>query len=239
MTLEEAPIAKLDRHLPQARTCSPDDHLLEIGTGWGGFALHAAGVTAAASRPRRSRAAARAGAGARRGGGPRRPHHAAARGLPRPRRKLRQAGLDRDDRGDRPPALRRHSSAMCSAPRARRPDAAAGDHHRRPALRPRARSVDFIKRHIFPGCCIPSVSALARAMAAFERPAHRPPRGHRPALRDHAGALAQQLPRQPRDGFRHGLPRAVQRMWEFYLCYCEAGFAERALGDVQVLLARD
>jgi cyclopropane-fatty-acyl-phospholipid synthase len=28
------------------------------------------------------------------------------------------------------------------------------------------------------------------------------------------------------------------RMWEFYLCYCEGGFAERALGDVQLLLAK-
>ena len=28
-------------------------------------------------------------------------------------------------------------------------------------------------------------------------------------------------------------------MWEFYLCYCEAGFAERALGDVQFLLTRE
>jgi hypothetical protein len=25
-------------------------------------------------------------------------------------------------------------------------------------------------------------------------------------------------------------------MWEFYLCYCEGGFAERALSDVQIVL---
>ena len=36
-----------------------------------------------------------------------------------------------------------------------------------------------------------------------------------------------------------GYPDTFIRMWEFYLCYCEAGFAERALGDVQMLLARD
>ena len=29
------------------------------------------------------------------------------------------------------------------------------------------------------------------------------------------------------------------RLWEFYLCYCEAGFAERQLGDVQMILARE
>jgi cyclopropane-fatty-acyl-phospholipid synthase len=28
------------------------------------------------------------------------------------------------------------------------------------------------------------------------------------------------------------------RMWEFYFCYCEGGFAERAIGDVQLLLVK-
>jgi len=27
-------------------------------------------------------------------------------------------------------------------------------------------------------------------------------------------------------------------MWEFYLCYCEGGFIERQLGDVQMLLTK-
>jgi cyclopropane-fatty-acyl-phospholipid synthase len=28
------------------------------------------------------------------------------------------------------------------------------------------------------------------------------------------------------------------RMWEFYLCYCEDGFLERAIGDMQLLLTK-
>ena len=28
------------------------------------------------------------------------------------------------------------------------------------------------------------------------------------------------------------------RMWAFYFCYCEAGFAERYIGDSQILLAK-
>jgi cyclopropane-fatty-acyl-phospholipid synthase len=28
------------------------------------------------------------------------------------------------------------------------------------------------------------------------------------------------------------------RMWEYYFCYCEGGFAERAIGDVQMLLVK-
>ena len=35
-----------------------------------------------------------------------------------------------------------------------------------------------------------------------------------------------------------GYPEAFVRMWEFYLCYCEGGFEERQLGDVQMLLTK-
>jgi cyclopropane-fatty-acyl-phospholipid synthase len=35
-----------------------------------------------------------------------------------------------------------------------------------------------------------------------------------------------------------GYPEAFIRMWEYYLCYCEGGFRERALGTVQTLLAK-
>ena len=35
-----------------------------------------------------------------------------------------------------------------------------------------------------------------------------------------------------------GYPDSFVRMWEFYLCYCEGGFAERQLGDVQLLLTK-
>ena len=33
-------------------------------------------------------------------------------------------------------------------------------------------------------------------------------------------------------------PTSFLRMWEFYLGYCEGGFAERSIGDVQVLLTK-
>ena len=35
-----------------------------------------------------------------------------------------------------------------------------------------------------------------------------------------------------------GLSDSFVRLWEFYLCYCEGGFMERALGDVHMLLAK-
>jgi cyclopropane-fatty-acyl-phospholipid synthase len=37
---------------------------------------------------------------------------------------------------------------------------------------------------------------------------------------------------------RLGYPKEFVRLWEYYLCYCEAGFAERYIGDLQILLAK-
>jgi cyclopropane-fatty-acyl-phospholipid synthase len=99
--------------------------------------------------------------------------------------------------------------------------------------------VDFIQKHIFPGGFLPSVTALAAAMTRASRPARRAPGGHRPPLRRDPGALARQLPRAP---WTPCAPWATRnrfiRMWLFYLAYCEAGFRERDLGTVQMLLAK-
>jgi len=98
--------------------------------------------------------------------------------------------------------------------------------------------VDFIKRYIFPGCCIPSVTALAQAMTASSdlRIVH---------LDDIGPHYATTLARWRENLVANidkvralGYPDTFIRMWEFYLCYCEAGFAERALGDVQMLLTK-
>ncbi len=101
-------------------TCAPGDHVIEIGTGWGGFALHAARhygchvTTTTISREQHALAAS-----ARRGGRSRRSGHPAAAGLPRPGRPLRQAGVDRDDRSDRravPGHVLRQARPVCSKP---------------------------------------------------------------------------------------------------------------------------
>jgi cyclopropane-fatty-acyl-phospholipid synthase len=99
-------------------------------------------------------------------------------------------------------------------------------------------SVDFIQRHIFPGSCIPSVAAMTGAIARAGdlRLFH---------LEDIGPHYALTL-RHWRENFRHrlsevralGYPESFVRMWEFYLCYCEGGFEEHALGDVQMLLVK-
>ena len=35
-----------------------------------------------------------------------------------------------------------------------------------------------------------------------------------------------------------GYPDSFIRMWEFYLCYCEGGFAERSIADVHMLFSK-
>jgi cyclopropane-fatty-acyl-phospholipid synthase len=100
------------------------------------------------------------------------------------------------------------------------------------------KSVDFIQRYIFPGSCIPSVSVMAQAVARATDmklihledigPHYATTLRHwRERLYANADAVRQL-----------DLSEEFLRMWEFYLCYCEGGFAERALGDVQLLLAK-
>ena len=106
MSLREAQLAKLER-VCRKLELTESDHLLEIGTGWGSLAIHAAErhgcrVTTTTISAR----AARARPAPRRAGRGRGPGHDPARGLPRPARALRQARLDRDDRGGRLAVLR-------------------------------------------------------------------------------------------------------------------------------------
>ena len=101
-----------------------------------------------------------------------------------------------------------------------------------------ARSVDFIKRYIFPGSCLPSVERMARAAA-----------GHTDLrwvdLEDLTGHYARTLadwrarfhaaaPELERMGF----DASFRRLWDFYFAYCEGGFRERRIGDVQMVLAK-
>jgi len=101
------------------------------------------------------------------------------------------------------------------------------------------RSVDFIKQHVFPGSCIPSVGAITQSITKTTtlNVAH---------LEDITPHYALTL-RAWRDRFDAriadvrgmGLCEAFIRLWTYYLCYCEAGFRERAIGCVQLLLVGD
>lgn len=239
MTLTEASTAKLDA-ICRRLALGPQDHVLEIGTGWGGFAIHAAGrygcrVTTTTISPSQHQLA---------------------------RERVRAAGLEgritilledyRDLKGTYDKLvsiemieaighrqfdefIRLCAQRLSSGGRMLLQSITIADHRYK-----RARDeVDFIKRYIFPGSCIPSVSALAQAMAESSdlRIVHLVDIGlhYATTLARWRENFIANLPRVR----ALGLPESFIRMWEFYFCYCEAGFAERALGDVQMLLARE
>jgi len=98
--------------------------------------------------------------------------------------------------------------------------------------------VDFIKRYIFPGGCLTSVTDMSRTLTEHTdmRVIH---------LEDIGPHYATTL-RHWHDRFfaridevrELGYSDAFIRMWQFYLCYCEGAFTERAIGDVQMLIMR-
>jgi cyclopropane-fatty-acyl-phospholipid synthase len=100
------------------------------------------------------------------------------------------------------------------------------------------RSVDFIKRYIFPGGELVSVGGMndAASRASGLRLTH---------LEDLTPHYAETLRRWRSRMFENlprlramGLDDRFLRMWEFYLCYCEGGFEERAIGLVQAVLEK-
>ncbi len=100
------------------------------------------------------------------------------------------------------------------------------------------RSVDFIQRYIFPGSNIPSNTAMLTSItnASDLRLVDLQDIGldYATTLRLWRENFFAQL-----DAVRQlGYSEAFIRMWDFYLSYCEGGFAECALGDVHLLLAK-
>ena len=101
-----------------------------------------------------------------------------------------------------------------------------------------SRSVDFIQRYVFPGGCLPSIAVICDSvkrntdMRLFHQ-------------EDITAYYARTL-RQWRETFfanlaavrAMGFSEAFIRMWEYYLCYCEAGFLERWIGDVQMIFVK-
>ena len=100
------------------------------------------------------------------------------------------------------------------------------------------RSVDFIKRYIFPGGCLPSLEIIARHLA---RDTDMQMVHLRDITADYASTLAHWRQRfmQRLDEVRAlGFDRRFICMWEFYLCYCEGGFRERIIGTTQMAFAK-
>jgi cyclopropane-fatty-acyl-phospholipid synthase len=237
-SLQEASLAKIDR-ICRKLQLSPSDHLLEIGTGWGSFALHAAQrygcrVTTTTISSQQHQLARQRVADA---------------GLSDRVTVLLQDYRDLTGQYDKLVSIEMIEAVghafydtyfkCCSD--LLKPDGqmllqaiTIADQHYEQAKH----SVDFIQRYIFPGSCIPSITAISQSLARVTdlRVVH---------LEDLTPHYAETL-RHWRERFfanltevrKLGYSEEFIRMWEFYLCYCEGGFRERVIGDVQMLFTK-
>lgn len=240
-TLAEASRAKNERICRKLELKS-DDHVLEIGTGWGGFAIHAAFrygcrvTTTTISREQFNQA----------------------------RQRVREAGLSeritvlQSDYRDLA-ELRTRFDKLVSIEMI---EAVGHEYYDTffdicsRMLKPEGlmliqgitiderfyerakRSVDFIQHFIFPGSCIPSLSALvdASSRSGDLGLVHLEDIGrhYAPTLRAWRERIAGALP----DIKRMGYGEEFLRLWDLYLCYCEGGFLERSISTVHLLYAK-
>lgn len=237
-TMEEASREKYDRLCRRLRL-GPDDHVLEIGTGWGGFAMHAATeygcrvTTTTISQAQHDYAAER----------------------------FRRAGVSeriellledyRDLRGEYDklvsiemieavgerylPEYFRQCSRRLKTTGAMALQAITIPDCRYDAYR---HSVDFIQKHVFPGGFLPSPGAITDCLRRETdlRLAHQ---------EDFAEHYARTLAAWRDNLFGRlgeasalGFDERFLRLWNYYLSYCEAGFRERQIGVSQWLLTK-
>jgi len=238
MSLEQASVAKLEQ-LCQKLELKPDDHLIEIGTGWGGMALHAARhygckVTTTTLSKRQ---------------------------MEHTRKQVRQFGLENkitvllkdyrelEGQYDKLVSIEMIEAvghqyfsdyfAKCSSllkPTGLMALQAITISDQR--YDQAKKSVDFIQRYIFPGGCLPSLQVIAEHTAKdtdmnFINISD--------LTKDYALTL-----KHWRDSFTRnldavrglGFDERFIRMWMYYLCYCEGGFRERVIGVYQILSAK-
>ncbi len=237
-TLREASEEKYDR-ICRKLALGPGDRVLEIGGGWGGFAIHAAGRygcridTATISR----------------------------RQFEFAERRVREAGLSdrvrlllsdyRDLSGtyDKLVSIEMIEAVghqylpgyfgTCGRLLAPHGAMALQAITIRDQVTPGHRkSVDFIKRYIFPGSYIPSISEMA-ACAARETDLQL---CHLEDLTPHYAltlkSWRERFLARAAEVRAMGYPETFLRMWEFYLAYCEGSFREHYNGNVQMVFRK-
>jgi cyclopropane-fatty-acyl-phospholipid synthase len=101
-----------------------------------------------------------------------------------------------------------------------------------------ARSVDFIQRHIFPGGHVPSVTKMVKLLTEKTDMVMRSLEDfgldYARTLRDWRWRFAKAFPALR----EHGYDERFRRLWEYYLCYCEGGFQERSISVVHLVANR-
>ncbi|MGG7647000.1 class I SAM-dependent methyltransferase [Pseudomonas sp. ES4] len=236
-SLEQAQLNKLERICAKL-ALRPDDHLLEIGSGWGSLAIHAAthhGCRVTTTTLSEAQYA-----------------HTLQRvqdlGLQHRITVLREDYRDLGGRFDKlvsiemieavghrylPVYFQRCASLLKDDGLMLLQAITIRDQRYEQARR----SVDFIQRYIFPGGALPSLSVMLQTasshtalnlvhMEDFGLDYARTLQHWRDNLRQSRTALTEL-----------GYDDTFQRLWEFYLCYCQGGFEERTIGVAQLLWA--
>ena len=237
-TLEQASLAKLESICRQLEL-SADDHLLEIGTGWGGMAVYAAEnfgcrvTTTTISKEQYEYAVQRV----------------AAAGLADRVTVLMQDYRTLEGCFDKLVSIEMieavghqfFSEYFKGCSHLLRPNGlmliqaiTIADQRYDQALG----TVDFIQRYIFPGGCLPSNHIIAHHVANDTDMTMI-------SLKDIGLDYAYTLEKWREQFFQkidrvkaQGFDQRFIRMWEYYLCYCEGGFRERAISAAQILMAK-
>ena len=100
------------------------------------------------------------------------------------------------------------------------------------------KSVDFIKRYIFPGSCIPSVSAIQNAVTKSSDLRLYNLHDIGPHYATTLNHWRKNVINNVSEIKKLGYSDEFLKMWDFYLCYCEGGFMERVISDVHMLLVK-
>ena len=233
-TLEKASLNKVDR-ICQQLALSPSDHLMEIGCGWGAFAIHAAEkygcrVTTTTISEEQYKYVEKL---------------ISKKGLQNQITLLNKDYRELEGEFDKLvsiemveavglnnlPGFFRRCSSLLSEDGIMVLQAITMEEQR---FKRASESVDFIQRYIFPGGALPSLTGLASI--ATESTDLRPLE-----VKDITLHYSETLKRW-REKFNQnvseiaaiGFDRKFQRMWDYYLAYCEGAFMERAIGCVQM-----
>lgn len=100
------------------------------------------------------------------------------------------------------------------------------------------RNIDFIKRYVFPGGCLPSNRVIAQHVEKHTdlqiTDVHDITYDYAKTLADWRERFFAALPQVQAQGFND----EFVRLWEFYLCYCQGGFMERCIHTAQFVMAK-
>ena len=237
-TLADAQRAKLQRVCDKLQL-GPADHVLEIGCGWGGFALYAAattgcrvtGLTISAEQAKLAR------------------ERVANKGLRDRIEIVEQDYREHDGRYTKVASIemleaigeKQFGTYFATIDRVLERGGIAcvqtilipDDRWERYRKTP-----DWIEQYIFPGCLIPSLSALTRAATASSRLTMLDVDEIGPHYAETLRRWRENIHERIGDVRALGYDRTFERTWDFYLAFCEAGFRLRALRDVQLILSR-